>query len=42
MDWTPKSTLVSFGHDIEAAWLMHEAAQVIEDQKLIDEVQKIS
>lgn len=42
MDWTPKSTLISFGHDIEAAWLLHAAVQVIEDQKLIDEVQKIS
>ena len=42
MDWTPKSTLVSFGHNIEAAWLMHEATQEIEDQKLIDEVQNIS
>lgn len=29
--WQPRSGLVSYGHDIEAAWLLHEAATVIED-----------
>ena len=29
--WEPRSTLVSYGHDIEAAWLLHEAALAIED-----------
>lgn len=29
--WEPRSTLVSYGHDIEAGWLLHEAALVIED-----------
>lgn len=32
-NWTVKSPLVSYGHDIEAAWLLLEAAEVIEDEK---------
>lgn len=31
-DWQVKSSLVSFGHDIEAAWLLYEAAEIINDQ----------
>jgi mannobiose 2-epimerase len=41
-NWTLKSTLVSFGHDIEAAWLMHEAAVVLENQALILETGKLA
>jgi cellobiose epimerase len=29
--WVPRSTIVSYGHDIEAGWLLHEAALAIED-----------
>jgi mannobiose 2-epimerase len=40
MDWTKKSTAISFGHDIEGAWLLHEAAHVIQDKPIIEEIQK--
>ncbi|WP_199119420.1 AGE family epimerase/isomerase [Pedobacter sp. ASV28] len=30
-NWTVRSTLISFGHDIEAAWLLLEAAALIDD-----------
>jgi len=40
MDWTNRSTIVSYGHDIEGAWLLHEAAQVIGEKELIRKVQK--
>lgn len=30
-EWKVQSSLVSFGHDIEAAWLLQECAEVIED-----------
>ena len=42
MDWQCKSNTVSFGHDIEGAWLMHEAAQETGDRQLIRDVQQSS
>lgn len=33
--WQPKSATISYGHDIETAWLLQEAAEVIADHKLI-------
>lgn len=41
-DWNTKSTVFSYGHDIESSWLLHEAALVTENEELIDEVEKIS
>jgi mannobiose 2-epimerase len=35
MDWVVKSNLQSFGHDIEAAWLLLEAAEIIQDDENI-------
>lgn len=37
-DWTPKSSIVSYGHDIEAAWLVQEAAEIIQDEVLVETV----
>lgn len=39
-DWTVKSNIVSFGHDIEGAWLLNEAAMEIGDKQLIKETKK--
>lgn len=33
--WEAKSTLISYGHDIEASWLLHEAALVTGNKELI-------
>lgn len=39
--WTSKSTIVSYGHDIEASWLIDEAARVLGDEKLLAKAQLI-
>jgi mannobiose 2-epimerase len=41
-EWNPKDDSVSYGHDIEASWLLYEAAEVSENPELIEKVKKLS
>ena len=38
--WTPKSGNISFGHDIEGAWLLHEAAYEINATECLKAIQQ--
>lgn len=42
LDWTTQFEEISFGHDIEGAWLMNEASMVISDGKLDKRVHQVS
>ncbi|MCU4177247.1 AGE family epimerase/isomerase [Carboxylicivirga sp. N1Y90] len=42
VDWSVKSNIQSYGHDIEGAWLLNEAAHFIRDKELVDELQEAS
>ncbi len=41
MEWCRQDNIFSYGHDIEASWLMLEAAQVLDDKALISQVMPI-
>lgn len=41
-NWDSKSALVSYGHDIEATWLLQEAAEVIADDDLLGKIKIIN
>jgi len=40
-DWQPSADLVSYGHDIEASWLLYEAAEVSGNQELSPKVEQV-
>lgn len=40
-DWVSKYRLMSYGHDIEASWLIHEAALVLGDTALLEKVEPL-
>jgi mannobiose 2-epimerase len=41
-DWNQKGHLVSYGHDIEATWLLLEAAEAIGDKESIKKIEEIT
>ena len=41
-NWNQKSDIISYGHDIEAAWLLLEAAEVIDDFDLISKTEAMA
>ncbi|HIZ02595.1 MAG TPA: AGE family epimerase/isomerase [Candidatus Bacteroides merdipullorum] len=40
-DWTSKYRIISYGHDIEASWLIHEAALVLGDPEVLAKVEPL-
>jgi cellobiose epimerase len=38
--WESKSLLISYGHDIEASWLIYEAAKALDDTELLNNASK--
>lgn len=40
-DWVSKYRIVSYGHDIEASWLLHEAALTLADDDLLQKVEPL-
>ena len=40
-DWNSSHDIVSYGHDIEASWLIHEAALVLGDAEVLSRIEKL-
>lgn len=40
-DWRTDGNIISYGHDIEASWLIHEAALVLGDEALLKRIEPI-
>lgn len=40
-DWNSDYDIVSYGHDIEASWLIHEAALVLGDEAVLQRIEKL-
>ena len=40
-NWNSKYHIISYGHDIEASWLIHEAALVLDDKDLLKKVEPV-
>ncbi|MCD7978499.1 MAG: AGE family epimerase/isomerase [Tannerellaceae bacterium] len=41
-EWIPNDHIHSYGHDIEAAWLLYEAALVLGDPEVLEQVKELS
>lgn len=41
-EWNVRSHIISYGHDIEAAWLVQEAVEIISNEKLLEKIKKYS
>ena len=40
-DWESKYRIISYGHDIEASWLLHEAAIELGDNEILQKVEPL-
>jgi mannobiose 2-epimerase len=40
--WTLKSSMVSYGHDIECSWLLHEAALILGNEELMKDTEEVA
>ncbi|MFX1283017.1 MAG: AGE family epimerase/isomerase [Promethearchaeota archaeon] len=41
LSWTVKSSIISFGHDIEGSWLLTEATEALGNEKLLKEINDV-